>query len=180
MLAGRSPLPTNQRSLASCVNRNSKKSQESDLLKRCSSISQKIREELQASHKLDANASYLLNSLEKVCSEIKELQDQFDGEEGSEMRNLMEDDLSSLSDKFDGLKNALIERLFTESYLIDELTMEFENGVGGNEAMIFTKELVNFYTQYCRKLDWTVNPIDLVLSNGKILVQSLIKSRTPL
>lgn len=98
---------------------------------------------------------------------MKELQEQFEGEAGNEMRNLMQDDLLNLSEKFDRLKDPLIERLFTESYLTDEMTMEFENGVGGNEAMIFTKELVNFYTQYCRKRDWTVSPVDLVLSNGK-------------
>ena len=82
----------------------------------------------------------------------------------------MQDDLSNLNEKFDRLKDVLIERLYTESYLTDELTMEFENGVGGNEAMIFTKELVNFYTQYCRKRDWAVSPVDLVQSNGELLV----------
>ena len=163
---GRPPSGISRRSLSNCVNQDPKEPQESDLLKNYSLINQKIREQLKASHRLDGNANHLLNKMEKVCAEIKLLQEQLDDEESDEMRNLIQDDLSKLSKNFDGLKNELIERLFTESYLTDELTMEFENGVGGNEAMIFTKELVNFYTQYCRKQDWVVTPVDLVQSNG--------------
>lgn len=149
--------------LSFCMNSNST---EQDPFKRYSLLTQKIRNQLEESNKLDDKAKSLLAKLGTICDEIKEL-DEFNSNE-NELKNLIEDDLLNLSKKYEKLKTDLIELQCRESYLTDELTMEFENGVGGNEAMIFTKELVNFYSQFCRKQNWTIEQVDCALSGGKI------------
>lgn len=150
-------------SLSNCINL---KEQNENQIKKYTKIIKKIRDELIANEKLDNNAEQLLIKLDLLCQEIKELEESFDKEGDQELKSLMKDDLSGLDAKFIDLKDDLIDLIYKESYLTDELTMEFENGVGGNEAMMFTKEMVDFYTQFCRRQNWTVNVVDLQSSNG--------------
>ena len=135
------------------------------LIKKRSLTICKIKDQLEENDKLNEKAKSILTSVETIFDEIKELDELFENELENEMRILVEDDLANLDLKFSKLKDKLIAILYKESYLTDELTMEFENGVGGNEAMMFTKELVDFYAQFCRKQNWIVSQIETQFSN---------------
>lgn len=137
-------------------------------------IIEKIKDELKKSSRLNESAEQI-SEIETICNEIKQLE-QFDLEDENEFKDLVKNDLKNLSSKFNSLKNDLIESLYRESYLTDEIAMEFENGVGGNEAMIFTKEMVDFYIQFCRNQNWSVDIVEISLSNGKLEIRTRSKS----
>lgn len=152
----------------SCTTPNANRTE--NLLKKCQSTTDELVVKLQKNQRLDDKAKHLLDEIDKLCDEIKELE-LIQHEDESELRDLIDEDLAKLDAKFNEIKWQLVQQLCKETYLTDELTMEFENGVGGNEAMIFTKQMVDFYIQYCRDQNWSVNMIEFELSNGKFKIE---------
>ncbi|AQX20985.1 bacterial peptide chain release factor 1 (bRF-1) [Bartonella sp. CDC_skunk] len=106
-----------------------------------------------------------LNSLHKEIAELETIIS--DTETDTEMRNLAQEELSSLSQKIQELEQEL-QILLLPKDIADEksVIIEIRAGTGGSEAALFAGNLFRMYERYANTHNWKVEIISL--SDGEV------------
>ncbi|AQX18053.1 MULTISPECIES: peptide chain release factor 1 [Bartonella] len=106
-----------------------------------------------------------LNSLHKEIAELETIIS--DTQTDTEMRNLAQEELSSLSQKIQELEQEL-QILLLPKDIADEksVIIEIRAGTGGSEAALFAGNLFRMYERYANTHNWKVEIISL--SDGEV------------
>lgn len=103
----------------------------------------------------------LVKQIEKLYSEIKELKDLVNTDD-IEFLNLVNSELKEKSDMLNDLKRKLNLLMIPQDADDDKnVILEIRSGVGGEEACIFTADLMRMYTRYCNIKNWKFSVISL-------------------
>ncbi|MDP7070557.1 MAG: PCRF domain-containing protein [Phycisphaerales bacterium] len=111
-------------------------------------------------------------SLEKVVgpfrewlgarSEAADTTAMLEGEQDEELRDLAKDELAVLNDRADTLAAQIQSRLVhAEDDAIGSVILEIRAGVGGDEAGLWARDLLDMYRRYADASGWTVEDLDL-------------------
>ncbi|MCL1911895.1 MAG: peptide chain release factor 1 [Leptospirales bacterium] len=100
----------------------------------------------------------------KYQSSLKELSDSeelLETETDDEMRRMLSNEVDSLKDKIENLKQELIIQLLPKDPNNGkDIIMEIRAGTGGEEAALFVGDLFRMYTRYIDKKGWKMEYID--------------------
>ena len=98
---------------------------------------------------------------EEEINDLKKFLKQENSSEDSELIKLMTDDLNDALTKIDDLKIKFIDDLIDDEFKEDQdnATIELHAGVGGQEAMLFCKDLFEMYQGYANFRGWEFLPI---------------------
>ncbi|CBI76751.1 peptide chain release factor 1 [Bartonella clarridgeiae 73] len=110
----------------------------------------------------------LIRALNSLCKEIAELETIIsDTQTDTEMRNLAQEELSSLYQKVQQLEQEL-QILLLPKDIADEksVIIEIRAGTGGSEAALFAGNLFRMYERYANTHNWKVEVISL--SDGEV------------
>ena len=100
--------------------------------------------------------------------EVSELRALLQETTDPEMRQVVREELGSLSSRLEeleeGLKESLVE---TDPNDSKDVIVEIRAGTGGEEASLFAADLFRMYTRYAQLRGWQVDVIDSTLSGAK-------------
>ncbi|XP_064089029.1 peptide chain release factor 1-like, mitochondrial [Macrobrachium nipponense] len=97
-----------------------------------------------------------VNEMERLQTEIEELQELAkDISEGNEMQQLADSDLKDAKDRLQSLEEKVLIAMVPSEPLDDtDITIEVSAGVGGQEAMLFCREIFEMYQNYANFMGW--------------------------
>ncbi len=93
---------------------------------------------------------------DSVCSSL-EMVDMLREEDNSEIRELLNNDISSYADKIDELE---VQLLLDGEYDDSNCILEVHSGAGGTEACDWANMLYRMYTRWCERHNYKVEVID--------------------
>ncbi|EZA57150.1 hypothetical protein DMN91_006615 [Ooceraea biroi] len=109
---------------------------------------------------IDFNASRLLNERVQLTEDIRSLREL--AKQDVEMKKLVEEENTLYKEQLNKLDERLLNTVLTnmckESY--NDIIIEVVAGVGGQEAMLFVKDLLDMYIGYAKYLGLTLDVID--------------------
>ncbi len=112
-------------------------------------------------YKNNPKTTYIADSLIALIKEEEEVRALAESDE--EMRKMSEEELANI----EAQKKVLIDQMEeilkveeAEEEFPNELILEVRAGAGGEEALLFAKELAEMYTNYARNQSWAVSQID--------------------
>jgi len=101
-----------------------------------------------------------LERYESILEEFTELQ-QIEKENDTSLRDLIKQDFKKLTIKLQDLENEIIDNLVEDEYTnADEILLELKPGVGGQESMLFARELFQIYIKYIKYQDWLLLSVE--------------------
>lgn len=102
----------------------------------------------------------LIQALEKALAEIKNNNELLEAEKDAELREMIQHDLSALSQKAEELQAELEEELHPASPNDKKnAIIEIRAGTGGDEAALFAGDLFRMYARYCERQGWKLELI---------------------
>lgn len=108
--------------------------------------------------------------------EVSELRALLEQTTDSEMRQVVREELGSLTSRLEeleeGLKEFLVEADPNDS---KDVIVEIRAGTGGEEASLFVADLFRMYTRYAELRGWQVDVIDNTLSGAKGLKEAVFE-----
>ncbi len=108
--------------------------------------------------------------------EVSELRTLLEQTTDSEMRQVVREELASLTSRLEeleeGLKEFLVEADPNDS---KDVIVEIRAGTGGEEASLFVADLFRMYTRYAELRGWQVDVIDNTLSGAKGLKEAVFE-----
>ena len=120
--------------------------------------------------------------LMQIRSDIKELQDLREISESSddEMSKLIASEVDSLHSKLIDLEQGFLHEVVDRSdILIKSFLLELSCGVGGQEAMLFGKELLDVYMIYFQYMRWETNVLEIDDSDQGGINSAIVKVDGP-
>ncbi|ESO12415.1 hypothetical protein HELRODRAFT_62992 [Helobdella robusta] len=88
------------------------------------------------------------------------------GEKDEEMLRLLRDEIECLQNEIKSIKEEIVTLLYPEDKPTKEdIILEVNAGVGGQEAMLFTNEMFSMYMKYINYKNWTMKLINVDQSN---------------
>lgn len=117
---------------------------------------------------IDLNASgVLLSERVQLIENIQNLHDL--GQQDVEMKKLAEEEEALYKEQLNALDerllNTILSNMYKDSY--NSIIVEITAGVGGQEAMLFVKDLYDMYTGYAKYLDLEHEVIDIEVTDNK-------------
>ncbi|XP_023028249.2 mitochondrial translation release factor 1 isoform X2 [Leptinotarsa decemlineata] len=105
----------------------------------------------------------LLEDRRNIVHNIDNLKDLL-SENDNEMRKLVEEEKSVLEGQIKEVDEKLLQALIptNKEDICDAIVLEVQSGVGGQEAMLFAKELFEMYCKYAEYKGWEVEIADYV------------------
>jgi len=93
----------------------------------------------------------------------------FIGQQDIEMKNLAEEEEALYKAQLDELDERLLNMILTNMYKdsYNNIIVEITMGVGGQEAMLFVKDLYDMYIGYAKYLDLDHEVIDIEMADNK-------------
>jgi len=117
---------------------------------------------------IDLNASSsLLSERVQLIENIQNLHDL--EQQDVEMKKLVEEEEALYKDQLNELDRKLLDTLLTNMYKVsyDNIIIEIIAGVGGQEAMLFVKDMYDMYIGYAEYLGLDYEVIDMELTDNK-------------
>ncbi|XP_011876390.1 PREDICTED: peptide chain release factor 1-like, mitochondrial isoform X1 [Vollenhovia emeryi] len=117
---------------------------------------------------VDLNASGdLLSERLQLVKDIQNLHDL--GQQDTEMKKLAEEEEALYEEQLNKLDERLLNTILTNMYKdsYDNIIVEITAGVGGQEAMLFVKDLYNMYIGYAKYLGLDSEVIDIEMTDNK-------------
>jgi peptide chain release factor 1 len=103
----------------------------------------------------------LILDLEKTGSEIEQNKELLRVETDAEMKEMAEDDLKNLENRYEELKSRIEQELKPSSpYDKKNIIIEIRAGTGGDESALFAANLFRMYSRYAEKKGWKTNVLD--------------------
>ena len=93
---------------------------------------------------------HLMKNYETIEQELNELMTIKD----KELLDLARDESKQLNEQLKQLEDIIINDCLIDDYDINECCLDLNCGVGGQEAMLFTKELFDVYINLCHHQNW--------------------------
>lgn len=109
-------------------------------------------------HKSLKNIISLVNEIDLLSCESKELETFISElkEKKDEMVTVAQTEKEDLEEKINSLKSAVLYYLIPKEIIDDkDIIMELTPGVGGQEAMLFTKDMFDMYCNFVQMKGWT-------------------------
>lgn len=101
--------------------------------------------------------SRLVSELIKVKEDLDELSGLEQSGESAQFAEMIEEECKSLNRRSKQIWDQLIESLSNDELEhIDEVIVEIEHAVGGQESMLFVKDMYEFYSQFALQNGWTI------------------------
>jgi len=98
---------------------------------------------------------------QSFLKELSDSQELLESETDDEMQQMLSNEIDSLKDKIENLKQELIIQLLPkDSNNGKDIIMEIRAGTGGEEAALFAGVLFRMYTRYIDKKGWKMEYID--------------------
>lgn len=93
----------------------------------------------------------------------------FVGQQDVEMKTLAKEEEALYKERLNELDERLLDMILTEVYknLYTDIIVEITAGVGGQEAMLFVKDLYDMYIGYAKYLGLDIEIIDMEISDTK-------------
>ncbi|KAH8035660.1 hypothetical protein HPB51_007904 [Rhipicephalus microplus] len=102
-----------------------------------------------------------VNTLRKEVDGLKDLEKDFTKTGDNEMLNMALDDLKKCEIEIQDIYDQILEQIVPPDPVdSSEVLLELTAGVGGQEAMLFTGDIMEMYMHYCRWKGWTCTPLD--------------------
>ncbi|XP_077500382.1 mitochondrial translation release factor 1 [Amblyomma americanum] len=102
-----------------------------------------------------------VNELRKEVDGLKDLEKDFAKTGDSEMLTMALDDLKKCEAEMQDLYDQILENIVPPDPVdSSEVLLEVTAGVGGQEAMLFTGDILQMYMRYCRWKGWSCTPLD--------------------
>ena len=99
----------------------------------------------------------ILDEIKSLKNDIKDLKTLEESENDSEMQKLALSDIKSCQQKLTILENELVDKIIeleTNSITATDIELEISAGAGGQEAMLFCKEVFEMYQSYSLYRGW--------------------------
>lgn len=112
----------------------------------------------------------LLRNIQEHCSQRKEListltnlKDMLTSNKDQEMKELIELETQEIEDKLTEKEQELLESLLEleDGDTFSSLLLEVTAGVGGKEAMLFSGDLFDMYSNFCASQSWQVEILEM-------------------
>ncbi|XP_075216889.1 mitochondrial translation release factor 1 [Lycorma delicatula] len=124
------------------------------------------------------NITKLLSSRAVLCDELKSLEElKSDGSKDKDLLSLVENERSDYMKQLKLLDKELIMLMMPEEPhdVVDDLIIEIKHGIGGQEAMLFAKDLFEMYCRYIVHKGWRYEIADTSISEiGGLRTASLL------
>lgn len=93
----------------------------------------------------------------------------FEGQQDVEMKKLAEEEVALYKEQLNELDEKLLDMILTNMYQdsYNNIIVEITAGVGGQEAMLFVKDLYDMYIGYAKYLDLDYEIIDMEITDNK-------------
>uniref|UniRef100_A0A131YL89 Peptide chain release factor 1 n=1 Tax=Rhipicephalus appendiculatus TaxID=34631 RepID=A0A131YL89_RHIAP len=102
-----------------------------------------------------------VNTLRKEVDGLKDLEKDFARTGDNEMLTMALDDLKNCESEMQDIYDQILEQIVPPDPVdSSEVLLELTAGVGGQEAMLFTGDIMEMYMHYCRWKGWTCTPLD--------------------
>jgi peptide chain release factor 1 len=96
-----------------------------------------------------------------VVQELEDTREMLDAGEGSEMRQMIEDEIERLENQQDELEQQMRTLLLPKDPRDDRnVFIEIRAGTGGDEAALFAADLLRMYTRYAEGRNWKPEIVD--------------------
>lgn len=97
----------------------------------------------------------LVQELERINSELSELKE-LKVASKNDLDQMVDDEINQIQEKKVIFLSSLLDTIARdEDFYVQSLVLEVNNGVGGQEAMLFAGELLNVYQNYIANKGWT-------------------------
>lgn len=102
-----------------------------------------------------------VNELKKEVVGLKDLEKDFAKTGDDEMLTMAADDLLKCESEMQDIYTKIVEHILPPDPVdSSEVLLELTAGVGGQEAMLFTKDILEMYMRYSRWKGWHCTPVD--------------------
>lgn len=102
-----------------------------------------------------------VNTLRKEVDGLRDLEKDFARTGDDEMLTMALDDLKKCEIEIQDIYDQILEQIVPPDPVdSSEVLLELTAGVGGQEAMLFTGDIMEMYMRYCRWKGWTCSPLD--------------------
>lgn len=102
-----------------------------------------------------------VNQLRKEVDGLRDLEKDFAKTGDEEMLTMASDDLKKCEIEIQDIYDQILEQIVPPDPVdSSEVLLELTAGVGGQEAMLFTRDIMEMYMHYCRWKGWSCTPLD--------------------
>ncbi|XP_065301331.1 peptide chain release factor 1-like, mitochondrial isoform X1 [Dermacentor albipictus] len=102
-----------------------------------------------------------VNQLRKEVDGLKDLEKDFAKTGDDEMLTMALEDLKKCETEINHIYDQILEQIVPPDPVdSSEVLLELTAGVGGQEAMLFTRDIMEMYMHYCRWKGWSCTPLD--------------------